>query len=71
MALFDATNTTRERRSLLLSRAKEEKNTLLLFIESICDDPAILKRNYLLKLHNNDYKDMDKDKALAVSSKAN
>eukprot|EP01084_Bolivina_argentea_P174685 302576_1 len=65
VALFDATNTTRERRSLLLSRAKEEKNIILLFIESICDDPAILKRNYLLKLQNNDYKDMDKDKALA------
>ncbi len=50
-----------------MSRAKEEKNIILLFIESICDDPAILKRNYLLKLQNNDYKDMDKDKALAVS----
>ncbi len=66
VALFDATNTTRARRSLLLSRAKEEKNIILLFIESICNDPAILQRNYLMKLQNNDYKDMDENKALVV-----
>lgn len=42
VALFDATNTTKSRRHILLQRSKEEKNTMLVFIESICDDPEIL-----------------------------
>lgn len=42
VALFDATNTTKSRRQMLVSRSKAEKNTMLVFIESICDDPEIL-----------------------------
>ncbi|CAN0480826.1 unnamed protein product, partial [Discosporangium mesarthrocarpum] len=42
VALFDATNTTKVRRQILLQRSREEKNTMLVFIESICDDPDIL-----------------------------
>ena len=42
VALFDATNTTKSRRTMLVSRGKMEKNTMLVFIESICDDPEIL-----------------------------
>ena len=44
VALFDATNTTKERRQLLVQRSKLEKNTMLVFIESICDDPEILSQ---------------------------
>jgi predicted kinase len=64
VALFDATNTTRARRSLLLQRAQQEKSTMLVFIESICDDPDILAQNYKLKLQNDDYKNMNPDQAL-------
>lgn len=64
VALFDATNTTKERRQLLVQRSKLEKNTMLVFIESICDDPEILSQNYKLKLKNDDYKNQDRDAAL-------
>ena len=67
MAVFDATNTTKARRKLLTERAREEKNTLLVFIESICDDPEILAQNYKLKLQNDDYKHQDQQQALGVS----
>ena len=59
VAVFDATNTTRKRRLGLAQRAKVEKGYLL-FVESICDDPETLHRNYELKLQNEDYKGMDK-----------
>ncbi|CAM9359006.1 unnamed protein product, partial [Chrysoparadoxa australica] len=65
VALFDATNTTKERRNKLLARSREEKNVLLVFIESICDDPNILAANYKLKLQNADYKGMDPKQALS------
>ena len=58
VAFFDATNTTIERRQALAQRAREE-STFLLFVESICDDEETLKRNYELKLQNDDYKNMD------------
>lgn len=44
VALFDATNTTKKRRHLLVQRSKVEKNAMLVFIESICDDPIILSQ---------------------------
>jgi 6-phosphofructo-2-kinase len=66
VAVFDATNTTKARRKLLTERAREEKNALLVFIESICDDPEILAQNYKLKLQNDDYKHQDQQQALAV-----
>jgi predicted kinase len=53
VALFDATNTTRARRATLLARNRKETNATLLFVESICDDPEILRRNYEMKLQNN------------------
>mgnify|MGYP006077230405 CR=1 FL=1 len=62
VAFFDATNTTIGRRNVLCRRAREE-STFLLFVESICDDEEILKRNYELKLQNDDYKDMEIEKA--------
>jgi len=62
VAIFDATNTTKNRRLSLMKRAKRE-NVFLLFVESICDDEAVLSRNYELKLKNEDYRNMDKIKA--------
>lgn len=37
VAIFDATNTTIDRRAALIQRARRE-NVFLLFVESICDD---------------------------------
>ena len=34
------------------------------FAQSICDDPKVLAQNYALKLNNDDYKQMDHQKAL-------
>jgi hypothetical protein len=63
VAIFDATNTTISRRLALAKRARSE-GVFLLFIESICDDPKVLAQNYALKLNNDDYKQMDPQKAL-------
>jgi predicted kinase len=63
VGIFDATNTTRARRLALAERAKRE-NVFLLFVESICDDEAVLQRNYSLKLNNDDYKKVDSKTAM-------
>eukprot|EP01038_Epipyxis_sp_PR26KG_P008460 gene8460-11440_t len=63
VAIFDATNTTRARRAALSQRAKSQ-GVFLLYVESICDDQDVLKRNYSLKLQNEDYKSMDSESAL-------
>ncbi|XP_065772100.1 6-phosphofructo-2-kinase/fructose-2,6-bisphosphatase 1 isoform X6 [Muntiacus reevesi] len=44
VAVFDATNTTRERRSLILQFAKEHGYKVF-FIESICNDPDVIAEN--------------------------
>lgn len=62
VAIFDATNTTRKRRYALAQKARSE-NVFLLFVESICNDPEVLSRNYALKLQNEDYSGMDPDQA--------
>ena len=62
IAIFDATNTTINRRYALTQRSRKE-NVFLLFVESICNDTEVLQRNYELKLQNEDYKNMDPIKA--------
>ncbi len=57
VAIFDATNTTRHRRHLLTERCKAESDesgndVSIVFVESICDDPKVLSRNYEMKLQN-------------------
>lgn len=63
VAIFDATNTTEERRQLLVS--KFHGKFQYIFIESICNDPKVLERNYLFKLqYSPDYVGADKAEAL-------
>lgn len=64
VAIFDATNTTKERRFAVCHRARQE-NVQLLYVESICDDQEVLNANYELKLQNADYIGMDPDQARA------
>jgi len=70
VAIFDATNTTRHRRHLLTERCKSESDesgndVSIVFVESICDDPKVLNRNYEMKLQNADYRGTDPKKAMA------
>ncbi|CAB1336647.1 unnamed protein product [Coregonus sp. 'balchen'] len=55
VAVFDATNTTQERRV-----------SIVFFVESICDDPDIIAQNITeVKVSSPDYVNCDKDEALA------
>ncbi|XP_056588802.1 6-phosphofructo-2-kinase/fructose-2,6-bisphosphatase 1 isoform X2 [Triplophysa dalaica] len=64
VAVFDATNTTRERRGIIISFAKE-KGYKVFFIESICDDPEIIEANITqVKISSPDYENYDKEEAL-------
>ena len=45
VVVFDATNTTRDRRKLLHQRVVKEKGFKLFFIESICTDEKIIDAN--------------------------
>mmetsp|Transcript_17750 Transcript_17750/g.55597 ORF Transcript_17750/g.55597 Transcript_17750/m.55597 type:complete len:590 (+) Transcript_17750:1236-3005(+) len=65
VAIFDATNTTRARREMLSRRCRAAPTGVtLIFIESICNNEAILQRNYRMKLQNADYRDRDPEEAL-------
>lgn len=67
VAALDATNSTKERRKHITSVLKKEKNNIkTIFVESICDDEAILISNiHKVKLSTPDYKDMEEDKAVS------
>lgn len=61
VGIFDATNTTRQRRYFQPFEMMFRKQILercwhadvdILFIESICNDPVLLKKNYEMKLSN-------------------
>ncbi|XP_016891376.1 6-phosphofructo-2-kinase/fructose-2,6-bisphosphatase-like isoform X1 [Cynoglossus semilaevis] len=65
VAVFDATNTTRERREVILNFAKENGYKVF-FVESVCEDPEIIAENIKqVKLSSPDYVDCDKDEAVA------
>ena len=70
VAIFDATNTTDDRRRRVLEHAQEvsaSKGTemTILFIESICDDPKILEANLNHKVRcSPDFKGVEAQRAL-------
>ncbi|RDB25867.1 Fructose-2,6-bisphosphatase [Hypsizygus marmoreus] len=65
VGIHDATNSTRSRRASIEARVAKEKGFLLIFLESICDDPAIIAANVALKIRSGDpdYKDMSPEVA--------
>lgn len=65
LTVADATNSTFERRRWIRERIEKEPTLQLLFLESYCDDPAIIATNVALKVQSGDpdYKDMTKAKA--------
>lgn len=65
VAVFDATNTTRERRKFICDWIVKKMGYKLFFVESICDDPTIVEQNIMeVKVNSPDYRDMNKEKAL-------
>lgn len=67
VGIFDATNSTMERRKMVMDRIRERAGPDLnvLFLESTCEDHDLLENNMKLKLCGPDYKDMDPEIALA------
>ncbi|XP_065279169.1 6-phosphofructo-2-kinase/fructose-2,6-bisphosphatase 1 isoform X6 [Emys orbicularis] len=64
VAVFDATNTTRERRNMILQFAGDHGYKVF-FIESICDDPDIIEENITqVKLTSPDYKDCNREEVV-------
>lgn len=63
VAIYDATNSTRERRRLVQDRCRKE-GVPLVFIESICDDPLVIESTVReTKLKSPDYDGVDPDAA--------
>jgi len=64
VAIFDATNSTRERRDEV--RYNFHGKFQYIFIESICNEPAVLELNYRYKmLYSPDYAGADMEEAMA------
>ena len=66
VGIFDATNSTLERRKLIIDKIRERAGPQLgvLFLESLCIDETLLESNMRLKLSGPDYKDQDPVTAL-------
>ena len=63
--MFDATNTTRERRRMIHQMVVEKMGYKLLFVESICNDPKIIQATIKeVKVNSPDYKDVQNDSIL-------
>ncbi|XP_053562557.1 6-phosphofructo-2-kinase/fructose-2,6-bisphosphatase 2 isoform X1 [Bombina bombina] len=64
IAVFDATNTTRERRDLILDFAKEYSFKVF-FVESECDDPEVIAANIMeVKVSSPDYPEIDRENVM-------
>ncbi|KAF8802439.1 bifunctional 6-phosphofructo-2-kinase/fructose-2,6-bisphosphate 2-phosphatase [Phlegmacium glaucopus] len=67
VGIHDATNSTRKRRrvSSIEARVAKEKGIHLIFLESLCDDPAVIAANVALKVSSGDpdYKDTSPEEA--------
>ncbi|XP_002070923.2 6-phosphofructo-2-kinase/fructose-2,6-bisphosphatase 1 [Drosophila willistoni] len=60
IAVFDATNSTRDRRQLIYDIVVKQHGFRLFFVESICDDPSIIEQNILeVKVSSPDYLNMN------------
>ncbi|KAI0290462.1 bifunctional phosphatase [Russula brevipes] len=65
VGIHDATNSTRERRASIERRVAKEEGMTLIFLESLCDDPAVIAANVALKVSmgDPDYKDTSPEDA--------
>ncbi|XP_055531439.1 6-phosphofructo-2-kinase/fructose-2,6-bisphosphatase isoform X1 [Wyeomyia smithii] len=66
VAVFDATNSTRERRRMIKEIIVHKMGYKLFFVESVCDDPQIIEQNIMeVKVSSPDYRNMNMDEALS------
>ncbi len=64
VAIYDATNTTRERRAFITKHC-DEAGVSALFVENVCDDPEIIEENIrATKVGSPDYAGHDPDEAV-------
>ncbi|KAJ8411324.1 hypothetical protein AAFF_G00173300 [Aldrovandia affinis] len=64
IAVFDATNTTRDRRDMILSFGSEN-GFKMFFVESVCEDPDVIATNIMaVKVSCPDYRDCNKVDAM-------
>ncbi|XP_019214623.1 6-phosphofructo-2-kinase/fructose-2,6-bisphosphatase 2 isoform X1 [Oreochromis niloticus] len=64
IAVFDATNTTRERRDLIQDFVKENAFKVF-FVESVCDDPEVIAANILeVKVSSPDYPERHRERVM-------
>jgi broad specificity phosphatase PhoE len=64
VAIYDATNTTRTRRQMVREGC-EYAGVKVIFVETMCDDPAIIEANIrATKLHSPDYEGRDPDEVV-------
>jgi len=66
VAVYDATNSTKERRDYLAQRIQDANvNAKIMYIESICDNEELLEANIRkVKLATPDYRDADPEEAV-------
>ena len=65
VGIFDATNTTKERRKLVVEKIRERSKCIeVVFLETISSSPEIQEENIRLKLFGPDYKGKNKGEAL-------
>ncbi|TNE92473.1 MAG: fructose-2,6-bisphosphatase [Deltaproteobacteria bacterium] len=65
VGIYDATNSTRARRELVLARL-EAAGLRVVFVESVCNDTSVIEANIRgTKLRSPDYKGVDPDEAVA------
>jgi len=65
VAVFDATNTTRTRRCMVAEKLRASPGTGVIFVESTCNDAAVVEANLALKLSKSpDYASMPREEAL-------
>lgn len=48
--MFDATNSTMDRRRLIHEMVVEKMGFKLFFVESVCDDPCLIEQNIKVRL---------------------
>lgn len=61
VAVFDATNSTYDRRKMIHDIIVNKMGFKLFFVESICDDPGIIEQNIMeVKVSSPDYQNMNK-----------
>jgi broad specificity phosphatase PhoE/predicted kinase len=64
VAIYDATNSTRERRMWVRQRC-EARGARVLFVETVCNDSAVIESNIReTKLHSPDYRGIDPEEAV-------